>query len=204
MYEEVCRATGESGREAFNCLVRIWADIVRIRPLQEKDRPAADRVIPLMPDLVRAIEDEGFFDPLGEVFAVNGLGAKDQILTPEPIVRFIVEQTVGKAAEEPRRQPVRVLDPCTGTGRFLIVTARLYAPALGPRLHLYGVELDLELYRACLVNMRLASFSLPYRILYGDALMLDLGADSPNWAFANRWDPPDWRKLKFSRFSQTK
>jgi len=198
MYEVVRRLVPGSDRDAFNCLVRIWADMVRLRPLPEEDRPVAARVVPLMPALVRALEEENFYDPLGEVFTEAGLGGKDQVLTPRPIVEFIVEETIGRVLEEkePDRLPIAVLDPCTGTGRFLIVAAQMYGPRLGHRLWLHGVELDLDLYRACLVNVRFVSPSSPYLILRGDALLLDIGPGSPNWRFANRWDPPDWRTMK--------
>jgi len=55
------------------------------------------------------------------------------------------------------------------------------------------VELDLDLYRACLVNMRLYAWEKPYFILQADALVVDLEPGSPNWRFANRWSPPDWQ-----------
>jgi len=197
MYEVVRRLVPGSDRDAFNCLVRIWADMVRLRPLLEEDRPVAAQVVPLMPALVRALEEGGFYDPLGEVFTKAGLGGKGQILTPRWIVEYIVEQTVGRALDErPDRLPVTVLDPCTGTGRFLVVAAQMYGPRLGHRLWLYGVELDPDLYRACLVNMRFVSPLSPYLILCGDALLLDVGPGSLNWRFANQWDPPDWRTME--------
>jgi len=61
------------------------------------------------------------------------------------------------------------------------------------KLALFGVELDLDLYRACLVNMRLYAWEMPYLILRADALVVHLEPGSPNWRFANRWSPPDWQ-----------
>ncbi|MDP2105589.1 MAG: hypothetical protein Q8J76_06305, partial [Desulfobulbaceae bacterium] len=48
------------------------------------------------------------------------------------------------------QEPITDLDPCVGTGRFLVGATLMY-PKLP--LLLYGVEIDLSLYRACLVNM---------------------------------------------------
>jgi len=89
------------------------------------------------------------------------------------------------------QKPITDLDPCTGTGRFLIAATLMY-PKLP--LLLYGVEIDRSLYRACLVNMALFS-NHPYFIICADTLMLDMkyGADvsSPMWGLSNQWGPPD-------------
>ena len=82
-----------------------------------------------------------------------------------------------------------VLDPCTATGRFLLDLAWHHRDK---KVALFGVELDLDLYRACLVNMKLYAFGMPYFILRADALIVDLMPASPNWRFANRWHPPAW------------
>jgi len=63
---------------------------------------------------------------------------------------------------------------------------------------LYGIELDVDLYRAALVNMRLLIPLVPHFILCGDALSIDLAPNSPNWMWANRWNPPDWRESLIS------
>jgi len=60
-------------------------------------------------------------------------------------------------------------------------------------LVLFGIEINLSLYRACLVNMALMS-KHPYAIICGDSLRLDVeksGPSSPLWDLGNRWDPPD-------------
>lgn len=82
------------------------------------------------------------------------------------------------------------LKPCVGTGRFLIEASLMYPKA---PLILFGIEIDLWLYRACLVNMKLLS-NHPYSIVCADALRLDpnkTGPASPLWDRGNQWVPPD-------------
>ena len=94
-------------------------------------------------------------------------------------------------------KPITDLDPCTGSGRFLICASLMYPKA---PLLLYGVEIDRSLYRACLVNMAMFS-SHPYFIICADTLMLDMkySADvaSPMWGLSNQWDPPDMTPYHF-------
>jgi hypothetical protein len=94
-------------------------------------------------------------------------------------------------------KPITDLDPCVGTGRFLIAATLMY-PKLP--LLLYGVEIDRSLYRACLVNMAMFS-NHPYFIICADTLMLDskYAADvsSPMWGLGNQWDPPDMTPYYF-------
>ena len=88
-------------------------------------------------------------------------------------------------------KPITDLDPCVGSGRFLIGATLMYPKA---PLLLYGVEIDRSLYRACLVNLAMFS-SHPYFVICADTLMLDskYAADvsSPMWGLGNQWDPPD-------------
>jgi len=82
------------------------------------------------------------------------------------------------------------LDPCVGSGRFLIVASQMMPKA---NLVLFGIEINPSLYRSCLVNMAMFS-NHPYSIICADALMLDpryTGPTSILWDLGNRWDPPD-------------
>jgi len=135
------------------------------------------------------------YDYLGQLFtekkcAIDEMG---QVITPPWIVSYINDSAIGKVEEDQEGNEERwklVLDPCAGTGRFLLDLAWRHRDR---KLALFGVELDLDLYRACLVNMRLYALAIPYFILRADALVVDLEPDSPNWRFANRWSPPDWQ-----------
>jgi len=88
-------------------------------------------------------------------------------------------------------KPKTVLDPAVGTGRFLIGASLMYPKA---PLVLFGIEIDLSLYRACLVNMALFS-KHPYTIICADTLRIDekhTNAASPMWDMGNLWEPPDF------------
>ena len=91
---------------------------------------------------------------------------------------------------DPDPEPVSDLDPATGTGRFLLVASLMYPES---PLLLYGIEIDLFLYRACLVNMAMFS-NHPYSIICADTLMLNPDLSGPGgdlWTLGNRWNPPD-------------
>jgi len=93
-------------------------------------------------------------------------------------------------------EPITDLDPAAGTGRFLIVASQMQAKA---PLLLFGIEIDISLYRACLVNMAMFS-NHPYSIVCGDTLMFDPRYSSPGgelWGIGNQWNPPDVSKFYF-------
>jgi hypothetical protein len=93
-------------------------------------------------------------------------------------------------------KPITDLDPCTGSGRFLLGATLMY-PKLP--LLLYGIEIDPSLYRACLVNMAMFS-NHPYFIICADTLMIDMkysDVSSPIWALGNQWDGPDMSQFYF-------
>jgi len=81
--------------------------------------------------------------------------------------------------------------PAPVQGRFLVDAATHYPEQ---KIALYGVELDLDLYRAALVNMRTYACLKPCRILCADALVVNIRQDSPNWRYANLWEPPSWKE----------
>lgn len=194
MFEMIKKMTRGTDRACFNHLVRFLADCARIHPMPKEDHAVADRLIPMIKPLLDAWYDEPQ-DYLGQLFsqkdcAIDGMG---QLLTPPWIVSYINDSVlegleIDEEGEEERLKIV--LDPCTGTGRFLLDLVWRHRDK---RLALFGVELDLDLYRACLVNMKLYGWGMPYFILRADALIVDLQPGSPNWRFANRWNPPSWQ-----------
>lgn len=166
------------------------------------------------------------WDYLGELYTDLGLVGPGQNMTPKGVVDMMVQMTLGDEEKmitefwvreqtrkyvtsyylhfgrfplhlsgiplEPKFQTV--LDPCVGTGRFLTEITRMYAKA---PLVLYGVEINVSLYRACLVNMKMFS-NHPYSIICADTLRLDpklSGTTSILWDFGNRWNPPDVSKF---------
>jgi hypothetical protein len=88
-------------------------------------------------------------------------------------------------------KPQTVIDPAgSGTGRFLL-GATWHAPK--KPLILFGIELDISLYRASLVNMAMFSHHA-YSIINADALRLDERCGCPSykvWDYGNLWNPID-------------
>lgn len=192
MFEMVKAETHGTDRKCFNQIVRFLADCARVHPMPKEDHKVADRLLPMIKALVDAWYKEPY-DYLGQLFsekdcAIDEMG---QLITPPWIVSYINDSVLqGLEEEEEKERWKRVLDPATGTGRFLLDLALRYRDK---KVALFGCELDLDLYRACLVNMRLFALGMPYFILRADALIVNLKPGSSNWRFANLWSPPDWR-----------
>jgi adenine-specific DNA-methyltransferase len=96
--------------------------------------PAASGSAPAAADLRELIAAGG--DPLGDALCAartsaerRGLG---QTLTPGPIVHAMIDWAAGQATA-----PARVIDPGTGSGRFLLAAGRRWR-----RAELVGVETD--------------------------------------------------------------
>lgn len=89
----------------------------------------------------------------------------------------------------PTPELTKVMEPCVGTGRFLIEITTMYPKA---PLVLYGIEINQSFYRACLVNMAMFS-NHPYTIICGDTLRLPQTCNCahPIWDLGNRWKTPD-------------
>jgi len=145
------------------------------------------------------------WDYPGEIFQDLRLGGMGQELTPKPVIDLMLKMTFPEKITEVQT----LLDPCVGSGRFLIEATNLYQDA---PLILFGVEVDLWLYRACLVNMKMFA-KHPYSIICADTLRLDpekSGPASPIWDLGNRWEPPDitpfyWKPISpFQAYMKTK
>ena len=197
MFDIIRESTGQDSRACFNQLVRFLADCLRIQPLPQEDREVAEKLLPLaIPYLEACAADP--WDWLGELFERQECGNRrlGQNFTPRPVVRFMVTSVILKVLQAPDddSQFITVLDPCTGTGRFLVATATMFPDK---PLALFGIEIDTDLYRAALVNMRTFALGRPYRLLRADALVVDASPDSPNWQqYGNLWNPPPWQEMK--------
>jgi len=194
MFDLIERATRDPPRECFNKLIRFFADCMRIRSLPDSEHGLASRLLPLTKPFLDAYYQEPQ-DHFATLFsrkkcANSKLG---QIMTPRWIAQYINKEAIGPSLDDEakNRLVVRVLDPCTGTGVFLVEAARMFPQQ---NLFFFGVELDIDLYRAALVNLRLAALGRPYFILRANALIVDIRSNSPNWRFANTWNPPDWER----------
>ena len=126
------------------------------------------------------------WDYIGEVYQDLGLVGPGQNMTPRGVVDMMLKMTYPEKITKISTQ----LDPCVGTGRFLIEASIMFPEA---PLILFGIEINLALYRACLVNMAMFS-NHAYSIICADTLRLDVDKSGPSsklWDLGNRWDPPD-------------
>lgn len=133
------------------------------------------------------------YDYLGEIYIDNVIGTREagrkgQYLTPQNVVELMCAMTFGKKNYE----KINVLDPCVGTGRFLL-TANKYAP----NANLFGVDIDLRAIRTAFTNAAIHSITM--YLLNADSLRheTDISKEDGryNWHFANRWYSY-WDKLK--------
>jgi len=132
------------------------------------------------------------WDHIGELHVELCLNDKRHgvVLTPRAITEFMCAMAIGEKKKTKKTTKVEtVLDPCVGTGRFLISATLLFPEK---PLILYGIEIVPSLYRACLVNMKMFS-NHPYYIICADTLRIDekYACHSDLWKLANRWDPAD-------------
>ena len=124
----------------------------------------------------------------------SGKLGKGQFLTPDSVVEFMCQSTVGQAKETAgdENRPLNVLDPCVGTGRFLI-GAHKYAPDA----NLFGVDIDLRALRIAFTNC--AIHGIRAYFLHADSLVHEIDISKPdgiaNWQYANKWYS-SWDKLK--------
>jgi len=194
IFEELSRT--QYGRAGWDLIVELLADKLRAEEMSKyrfsllpetEHKDLADRFSDELEHYIVAAREKPW-DYLGEVFIKNQLDNKSlgQHLTPKSVVDLMLQMTIGEKVEETKT----ILDPTVGTGRFLIEATLLYPEA---PLLLYGVEIDVSLYRACIVNLSMFS-KHPFAIICADFLRLDpnmSGPNSPLWVLAgNRWNPP--------------
>lgn len=128
---------------------------------------------------------EDRYDYLGDLYIENIIGPKEAgrkglYLTPQPVVDLMCQCTIGNNNED----EVNVLDPCVGTGRFLL-TANKYAP----NAKLFGVDNNLTMIRSAFTNA--AIHSIRMYLLHADVFKHETDIGIPeglyNWQYANRW-----------------
>ncbi len=189
MFDLIQATTHRSEQECFNQLVRFWGDCLRIHPLPEADLDVASRLMPWIESFIDGCVDRKA-DFLGEVF-LRRVCCGDNgslLLPPEAAVREANDVMMSALPKDEGRWET-VFDPSAGTGRFLIDLAVRYPQR---RIAVFGVEPDLDLYRACLLNMRVYARNTPYFILCVDSEIIDVRPSSPSWLYANVWNPPNW------------
>ena len=155
-----------------------------------------------------------FSEPLGELLEhIEGTNHHwDQYFTPMQVVHAMNEMTFSDQEEETEGY-IHGLDPCCGTGRFM-----LDALVFNDRLIMGSVDLDPWLMRTAKLNARiLANWTTLHekteywdamlagraRFIWGDALVVDLRF-SLNWLLSWYWTPKPWQSdLKVSGFPGT-
>ncbi len=106
-------------------------------------------------------------------------------------MRYLLYHRVPAFHVRPTKFPMSTqLDPCVGTGRFLLEASIMFPKA---NLVLMGIDINLSMYRACLVNMTHMSNHC-FSLICANTFRLDpdrTGPSSKMWDLGNRWDPPD-------------
>ena len=149
-----------------------------------KDETIYNRLVPIYADNFDAIHSDPY-DYLGDMYVEFqgrfSQSVKGQFLTPQNVCEMIVRMSIG---EEDKDKPMTVLDPCVGTGRFLI-SAGKYAP----NATLYGIDIDNRAIRTAFTNACIQK--LRVRLLCADSLRHatdpETEAGRNNWKYCNSW-----------------
>ena len=117
-------------------------------------------------------ENGRFGDMFGEyLIQTNQLNFKaGQFPTPPTIAEFMVKisLTTQKSLEG---EPKQIMDPCAGTGGFMLKTAKHYAETIGKMNFIfYNVDIDFRMYVFCTMNAILNG--IPSVNVWGDSLAL--------------------------------
>lgn len=108
-------------------------------------------------------------DPLGEAFcrlrSTVQRRARGATYTPRAVIDAMTAWAAGAV------EPARVVDPGTGSGRFLVAAAARF-----PRADLVGVEIDPLAARVARTNLVAAGAGARARVVEGDYRTIELGA----------------------------
>ena len=170
-----------------------------------EDEDVYGRIVGIYRENFEAIHADTY-DYLGDMYVeMQGRfsqGIKGQYLTPPQICDFMTRMTLGVVD---RDRPLNILDPCVGTGRFLIAAGK-YAP----EAVLYGIDIDNRAIRTAFANACI--HKLRMRLLNADSLAhaTDWNTDAGryNWKYCNHWQS-HYNDLKsivdeFSELKKTK
>ncbi len=106
-------------------------------------------------------------------------------------MRYLLHHNAPAFHVRPTKFPMSTqLDPCVGTGRFLLEASIMFPKA---HLVLMGIDVNISMYRACIVNMVHMSNHC-FSIICANTLRLDpdrTGPSSKMWDLGNRWSPAD-------------
>jgi type I restriction-modification system DNA methylase subunit len=93
-----------------------------------------------------------------------------QFLTPENVVKMIVEMTMGDDKTKLLEKPQMINDPAAGTGRFMLKTAQHFAKVCDGALNFifFNIDIDFTVYVYCAMNAILNG--IPSFNIRGDSL----------------------------------
>jgi len=151
-------------RELVSAAIALGADAVKPWSDAEVELARnANNATPLTKIKLSSLRDliSAGFDPLGEAFCALRSSADRRengaTYTPGPIVRSMVE----RAAD--RGTPQRIVDPGTGSARFLLEAGETF-----PQASLIGVDIDPLAALIARANLAVAGFAKRSRIILGD------------------------------------
>jgi len=91
-----------------------------------------------------------------------------QFFTPYNLVDAMTAMTLG-TIKDLKGEPLRILDPAAGTGRFMLGTAKHYAKEVGMFNFIFtNVDIDRRVFIYCVMNAIL--YSIPSINIHGDTL----------------------------------
>ena len=128
---------------------------------------------------------------------------KGQVFTPMHICDMMAAMQL---TPEAMQQPQRILDPCAGTGRFMLATAKHYMKTIGScNFIFYNVDIEFRAYVFCTMNAILNN--IPAVTIHGDSLAMkyyDAYVTIPTFAGAAIWKqlPPEQIRRLFVADSQ--
>lgn len=92
----------------------------------------------------------------------------DQVLTPYPIVDFMSKSTCEQLQRKFPNQPIQFIDPCCGTGRFMLSTHIACKTSGFKDYNMYCVDIDSRMIAYCITNALLHGINC--HIILGDVL----------------------------------
>lgn len=166
-------------RKCWDILVEVIADHEGMI-VSDYDDYSCDTEIENMLMRYKIAAEKDPWDYLGELFEQEGFGSMRQFFTPRNVVKMMTQMTMPDKFDE----IMKILEPALGSGRFLIEVSNMFPKA---PLILFGVEIDLSLYRSAIVNMKMFS-KHPFGIVCADSLKLESSSPtSPMWDHGSYW-----------------
>jgi type I restriction-modification system DNA methylase subunit len=101
-------------------------------------------------EMEERLSDSQGNDVLGDYYG-NYLYRKgaQQYFTPWHVCMFMAECACGESKKVEQEKPLRILDPCCGSGRMLLASGRIN----GPRHEYYGIDIDSTCVKMTAINL---------------------------------------------------